>query len=351
MYKINIAFKTLSKLHITSTEDARLSSDGKPMHGKTAPKASTPLTRTCREPVFVEPMEAGESMMDKVYVPVIPANTARGAIRRICANHLFDKFIDNNEKLDIVSAQLLINLAHTGRINGSGVIDYEKAMKAREGLFSGLWGGGSNLHRSAIITPTFYPICEATLQSQLVPHRYQMYSRGRGYDLTTFITQIRRDSLASIEVPAAEQVIENYEDEIRQHQSAILQDNATRKKSKEDGEEAKKYTLSNLYAHEAVPPGVSFYGCIRLKDYVTPAQIGMVLMSLKQLFNGESIGGNTRYGYGLLELLEDIEVIDTNGEPMDQALIDDFIEEARKAIENTSAKQLIEDFKAIEEAA
>ncbi len=200
MYKIEIVVKTLSHLHIASTESARLKKDGKVQYGKTpGVDDSRPLVRTCREPIFIESSISDSSEIhDKMYIPVIPANTIRGAIRRESAKLLFKKLISSGEKLDLLSTQLLLNLAHSGKLNATGIVDYDRTMQARKGLFSGLWGGGSNLHRSAIITPTLYPVCEATLDLGLVPAKYQAHSRGKGFDLTSFITQIRRDSLASI---------------------------------------------------------------------------------------------------------------------------------------------------------
>lgn len=135
------------------------------------------------------------------------------------------------------------------------------------------------------------------------------------------------------------------------HQAGILVDNASRKKGKEDGEDVKKYTLSNLFSHEVIPPGISFYGCIRLKDYVTPEQIGMIILSLKNIINAETtLGGLTRYGYGLLEQAESIKITDTQGDILEEDIVLGYIEEAENAIKDTSADSIINGFKDLEAA-
>jgi len=97
---ITLRLRTLSPLHITAPEDCRVTLDGKRVYGQQGFPCS--LTQKLSIPLRAEDSKDERRSQS---VPLIPANTIRGRLRRMSAKSILDQIEAKGEKLSLPAWQ------------------------------------------------------------------------------------------------------------------------------------------------------------------------------------------------------------------------------------------------------
>lgn len=148
-YTIDGILTTISPLHITSAVDS--SSRYDPKTGRYVSTGGAPLTRTRTKPVFIQADyertdENGESEATSVRLnlPIIPATTWRGMLRRGAAKVIEDRVRELGQKLTYGTYQGLHCGAISHRPDGVPPTT-EEIINAKSHVFYGLFGGGPRM--------------------------------------------------------------------------------------------------------------------------------------------------------------------------------------------------------------
>lgn len=301
-YRIFGFLRTLSPMHITSPESARLNlAEMKPFYGDS--KEHPPLNLTQKLSVM-DPGSGGTRQ-----VPVIAANNIMGRLRRHAADQVIQVLKAKGQRISIGTYSALMCGAVTGNPDGADVT-FSEYRKARAHPYVGLLGGGPRMMRRHVRFFNAVPYNDLTAP---------MFSRTKhpNFDETIHsspndtrkLTQCwimnRNDDLRElVNISQAESVIEDFTSKVTARQQAIVAASTT----KAEGDP--RLSTRSFSAFEFVVPGVYFPLCFELD--VTDAQMGLFLASLDSFCATERIGGHARNGLGLFSLT-DVVVTDDAG--------------------------------------
>lgn len=257
------------------------------------------------------------------YIPYYPANGFRGALRRKAMGRLLKHFTETEGPLP---GDLYLGLS-CGASSGSPdstARSVEELLRARANVYMGLFGGGARLHPSSYRVSDMLPIIASTIKTGMVPSRFAEYVKSRTSEsgekyyvqskqLVSFRNSIRVDDLFRVMNPG--QILSSVADPqatVAKYQSAVLGNRADRKAEDESkksepsnrarrkaDDELRKSDVSHMLTIETIAPGVPFHFRIDLDDAVVDdAKIGLILLSLSDLFVANQFGGWGRCGFG-----------------------------------------------------
>lgn len=304
--------RTTSPMHITAPGErkCKLPNDNKP----NAPLFPMQAVQRMRLPAVLDEVAAeNEEEQTTRYrvpeVPIIPANSIRGRLRRFCAFEVFDVLKANKEKLTLDTYNTLLCGAATGSLD-SNPPTLSEISEANDHPFIGLWGGGPRMLHSKLRVDTAYPICEDT--RQIVPSMIDsgFAAAGTGRDLVQTFFRRRNDDILSFANPKyAEATVEDFLNAIDEYQ------NERAKPKSDNPEDESTRGVRSFTAYEVVSPNVPFRLAFDIHgDY---AQLGLFLNGLRRLIHDQSMGGMGRLGYGRFEVLNlMISEVDSNKSPV-----------------------------------
>lgn len=334
-HTIEAVIQLKTPLHISTGQKWALDDNWRP-----TTKDGRPLTRTQRQPMFAgNPFGEDDAAGRPTWVPVMNANTGRGGLRRAMDDIIFESLIKSRTQISREETHVLLTLAHSGKPSKDTVVDYDRSIKARDHIFAGIWGGGPEVLRSAIVTPWRYPITEETLEVGVVPGHLEDYARGRAWELTFYDDLYRGDDIVDFRDRRFEVVVNNYDSDIRDLQASIMEERAKKKSGGTD----KKEGLQNMFAYEFVAPGVHFHLRIELGHYLNNAQVGATLLAFERsLGPNQYFGGLDRYGAGRFIVAQDPLLRTADGNPVDDDLVEGMREDALEQLTSISSKDLQE---------
>ena len=276
-----------------------------PAFGKKGKKENG--TETVKQPVFFN----GRTIM----VPYFPANDFRGRLRRKAALHVFESLCHNGRTIPL---ELYSGLT-CGASSASPESDVtvREVLDGRSNVYLGIFGGGTRLLRSAISVHDIVPVTQETLSVGMVPAHAVPETLSNLTDdpgdkdkeegengnkfRATWQRRIFRINDATLMV-RPDEVMKYITDPEKSVTDAILKDlknSQERSESKDAGEEVEKKTgLRNMVDVESIRAGTHLYFRISLAPHTTEAQIGLLLMSLRDLFREQALGGFSRMGFG-----------------------------------------------------
>lgn len=302
-YRIHAFLRTLTPLHITSPESARLDvSTMKVVYGDSM---GIPLNQ-------VQKLNVMEMGGNSRAVPVIAANNVMGRLRRHGATKVLDVLRSKGQKIAVATYSALQCGAATGKPDGRDVL-FTEYRETRLHPYLGLFGGGPRMMRRNVRCFNAVPYMDSTAFMFVrnkhpyldeAVHKTAQDSRR----LTQFWILNRNDDLRElVNVGQAQASIENFDAEINARQQAILADS---KANAEGAESTSRHSTRSFSSFEFVVPGVYFPVCFELN--VTDAQLGLFLLSLDSFAATERIGGHARNGLGQFSL-SDVLITDGGG--------------------------------------
>lgn len=301
-YRLHAFLRTLSPLHITSPESARLDvANMKVVYGDSM---GIPLNQVQKLNV----QEMGGVVRP---VPVIAANNIMGRLRRHTAAKVLAVLKAKGQKVAISTYSALQCGAATGKPDGRDVL-FTEYREAREHPYVGLLGGGPRMMRRFVRAMNAVPYMDATafmFGRNKHPHLDEAVHKSAqdARRLTQFWILNRNDDLRElVNVGQAQDTIQDFTEEINKRQQAILADS----KSNADGDGSSRHSTRSFSSFEFVVPGVYFPISFDLN--VSDAQLGLFLLGLDSFAATERMGGHVRNGLGQFSLSDVVLTDDAN---------------------------------------
>jgi CRISPR type IV-associated protein Csf2 len=272
-------------------------------------KGSFPLTQTRSVSVFFRKREklmenGGEevpvSMRDTI--PVIPATTLRGLLRRGAARIIEDHVIGHlNEKLTYDAYQGMHCGAISGRPDGINP-STDEIRSARTHVFYGIFGGGPRMLRGALCASDAIPITTDTIGAGLVPDSFadNCLLNVEPRKLFAVSPVVRKDDFMGSTDGAerASEVVADFNSIYAEKREQALQEIIKRVGGNNDSEaDTSDRGVRTMSFREDVAIGVPFY--VRLEMKGTEAQVGMLLSALDRRLP-DGVGGRAALGLGAL---------------------------------------------------
>ncbi len=273
--KIKINFLTLSPLLvITPASASKLSTDKRIVYGDGAD--GFPLTETCKLAQFID----GK----RIFVPVVPCNTLRGALRRCAARLIEDSLLARGQTLTMAAVQgLEAGAVHGHPDGGDPTISQYQAESSDP--YMGLFGGGPRMHSSR------FALGDAIALTREM-HDLEMLPSARECIDYRFIR--RSDNALGIGV---EQLLDDVSGAAEAWQT-IFKMSASAKSEAKASDEGMLRGLNALTAMEFIIPGITLAAQGSFPPTATPAQVGLWLLSVMELCRKNQIGAAGRYNFG-----------------------------------------------------
>ena len=290
---IEIQLVTTSPMNISAPEKnlAYNIKTGKLFNGPTG-NGSFPVTPT-RKMTLAE--TRSDDSQGRVTIPIIPANTLRGGLRRQIAQIYFDHIESNlNAKLSLDAHHVLTCGAANGRPdNYTSISDIQRYLAD---MYFGLIGGGPKIGATSQLKVRYgYPICPATVtadRTPLVSPKLLANIQATQTDWLTYAeTQPRKDDASSASMSPSALIVKDLDKVVAEFENAAKSGKA------ENTDEEKGFRgLNGLSFIEAIPAKTPFF----LRFDVINGQensIGLLLQGLQRLFQ-KPIGGKSSIGFG-----------------------------------------------------
>lgn len=304
----------------------------------------TPCTRVRKERiVHVGTVEGADESKSYTSVPVIPANSLRGLLRRCVSDLVFESIAaKGGKKLSLDAYHTLTCGAAIG--TPDEVAPSVPEVKAvLEHPFLGLFGGTTKMIRGALKVFNGYPICPATKDAGIVGDDFEKYAAN-----TNWLTQVdmfKRDSDVEKNIPqSALNGLDSPEETINAWREFLAGSTP-----RPDG--IVPTNPSTWAARELVMPGVSFQVGFEIMTY-DHAMVGLTLLGLEKLIARNSLGGRTAIGYGRFRALDfsltdtknnsSVIVFDSEGKKLDMTNreIKGFVDAAKEFLSELDRDEL-----------
>jgi CRISPR type IV-associated protein Csf2 len=249
-------------------------------------------------------------------MPYFPANDLRGRLRRAAADIVLDHITSTRGKVDVNFYAAL----KAGAITTSPESDMtiEEALRGRDNVYMGLFGGGTRLLRSRFCANDLMPVVQDTISAGIVPAAFESYApQGRtaegkigpltGYHLAETRTSFRVDDVARVMEPGKmESYVSDAVQSVARKQAEILSGRADRKADKASlkagelvaTEVSGKKDLGNMMEIEYISRGTPLHCLIDLQNDTTDAHVGLMLLALQTMVRKQDLGGWIRAGFG-----------------------------------------------------
>jgi len=244
---------------------------------------------------------------DLVDVPVIPANTLRGALRRQAANLYYDRLLQTGQSL----SPQAYNVMQCGAASGHPASEppaFDYLLAAREDPYFGVFGGGPYMLPSNMRLDRGIPPTPRTLGFLDVPGIAAW--RCSEDALTTLHAERRCDDLLMlVRAERLAALLDGGRETINAYQDAEMARRAARRRAERhgaaEGEDAGAGArpgrgIQAFRFIEMVIPGVGF--SLRLDIEGGPQHLGLVLAALHRLITQSGLGGYRRHACGELAL-------------------------------------------------
>lgn len=294
--------RTVSPLHI--------SAPGEHTHTPDGMKTAFPCTRTRTMPVYAP--EAANRFGGMIEVPVVPATTLRGRLRREAARVVEECVAGKGELPDWQTYQML----HSGAISGKPktIDSLETHRVLRNHVFLGLFGSSHVMTAGRLTVGEAWLVAQPLIDIGIIPEdlNAEPVPGDKIFRVLDAKPVLRIDDITQFRDPNAPNFIANYERTVYD----LLEQTAQNRKNRKDkqdkrnrndaegngGEEVADVErgLRTMAFQQVVVPGTPFWWSARITDG-TEAQAGLFLMALERILSSEKgIGGANRLGYGRL---------------------------------------------------
>jgi len=262
-------------LVITPMSASKLTADKRVVYGDAT--GGFPLTETCKQARFID----GK----RVNLPVIPANTLRGSLRRAAARLIERSLIARGQVLSMAAFQGLEAGAVHGHPDGGDPTISQYRTESND-PYMGLFGGGPRMQSSR------FALGDAIAQTREVNHDVETLPTARECVDYRFIR--RTDNALGI---GGEELIESVTESASAWQT-LFRTSAAEKSEAKASDEGVLRGLNALTAVEFIIPGVSLHADGYFSPTATPAQIGLWLLAILELCRDNQIGAAGRYDFG-----------------------------------------------------
>lgn len=252
-------------------------------------------------------------------VPFVTANSVRGRLRRAAANDVLDA-------MNVPVSRALFSVLTSGKASRKdiGLTPTTRAMvDGGAHAFAGLFGGGGYMLPSRYTMGPLMPLVEwcstalhPALRDRAIPADRLTAKRDDAslweVPLTTELILTSRDDIMA---GKGQEQIQDYQKSVDAWLSEVgtsraakaankaAKDDAKKKGEKVDAGDGKAISLdiSGYNLIEAMLPGTPLQFWLRFGRNATDAQVGLMLMAVRQWANENSLGGASARGFGRFE--------------------------------------------------
>lgn len=322
-YRIAVNITTTAPMHITALEKGFYDISKRAIRRTASSSDSSGLigcglTRTVK---IFSAAEEGEGDMAGILfvpeVPVIPASTLAGKIRRAAADLLFASLVERNMVIRPETYNTMTCGMATTKLNAEQATPLVMRA-ARQDPFLGLFGGTSLALSAGCVIAEGWPLLEITAPMIMGEPMAPLAPASRLREMTSAVAVVRRNDVADFRgsqlegVVGLDALLKYCEEEALQRsesQNRKNNDRAAAKAAKDAAkqglevkvqtptEPSKKTDLRALNAMEVINPGMTF--ALRFEVLArTPAHLGLMLLSVQKLLQEGQMGGRGARGFG-----------------------------------------------------
>lgn len=228
------------------------------------------------------------------YVPYYPANGLRGALRRI-ATDIVLRAINENVSIDLYHA--MSSGAVTGKPNTNSkgeefisTVSVETKLNNQSNVFLGVFGGGFYMTTGGIIVTDMLPMIPLVQDAGLYPDGIfeDITAPLNPYEIIETRHFLRGDDVISPQ----------NNKKIPVDKKEVLDWEATNLRSELENNARNPLALTNFQKYDSVIAGTSMTFNIEIKSGLSNAQIGLLLMSVRDFANEQKLGGKIGVGFG-----------------------------------------------------
>jgi CRISPR type IV-associated protein Csf2 len=272
-------------------------------------------------------------------VPCFLANGLRGRLRRSIAKRILDVMTDVQGPIPApvyVGMQTGSSSAQPDKTH----LSVEELLRSQKHVYMGLFGGGSRTlpskYKISDVNPILAHTVEAglfnlpddymrtVLDSQLIERNEDSYPL-QPYQLLEKRAFFKVDDIArGVNLDCIVKAVEGAEDGIAQYIESNS-DSDKKRKGDETGD-TKKTTVANMLSIECISTGTLMHFRVDVDPNLTSAQMGAVLLGLKDIFDTNYLGGWGRIDFGKFEVLSlmlNLDTFDVNETLEDGLYIDE----------------------------
>lgn len=295
---------TTSPLHISAVEKGTYNPDtGRIMrYSSKAGGVQCTLTRTMRllgeATANMQQGADSENSVGRVRipeVPVIPASTLGGRLRRKAADLIFQSLVQRGFSISTDAYNTMTSGTATTSLKGDETTPQVIAM-ARSDAFLANFGGTSFTLSAKSVIATGWPLLPNTQNLLMSEPLLDVQPFSDLNDMTSSLAVIRKNDVADLKGEHLEKLV-GIEPLCNYMASESESRTESKKKKKDDDGTGKKSDLRTFNAFEAVSTGLSFGIRVAVTAH-TPAQLGLMLLALQAMMREGQIGGKEARGLG-----------------------------------------------------
>lgn len=291
-YRIAVDITTTSAMHITAIEKGTYDPERKRLSRYDAQTGiGCSLTRTMK---IASAAVVRDDKITVPEVPVVPASTIAGKVRRAAADLLFTSLTQRDLVITVDAYNTLTSGMATTELKADEATP-ETVVTARRDPFLGLFGGTSFALSASCVIAEGWPLIEMTRPMLMTEPLAPVLPLSDLRDMTTPMAIIRKNDAAALAGDHLEGVVGLHT------LAAYVQAEGSRrtdsKAKKAADEDSKKTDLRTFNAVETINAGMSF--ALRFEVVArTPAHLGLMLLAIQKVLRDGQIGGKAARGMG-----------------------------------------------------
>lgn len=251
-------------------------------------------------------------------IPFVTANSIRGQLRRAAAEIALDA-------INAPVSRALFSVLTSGKASRKDIGEVPTTAALVKGAvdpFAGLFGGGGYMLPSRYSVGPLLPEIEwcqralhPSLRDRMIPADRLTYTDADGrLHALPLITEVILTSRDDVMAGKGQDRIANYQQSLEAWLSEVATGNAAKakgkaaeKKAREAGEKyqddggAKSSDNRMVSLFEAILPGTPLQFWLRFNSKATDAQVGLMLLAVRDWANANVIGGASARGFGRFE--------------------------------------------------
>lgn len=291
-YIIAADIELMAPMHITAIESGTYDPKTRRLYRYDGLGIGCSLTRTVAIASAARVLDAGGVTVP--VVPVIPASTVAGKLRRNAADLLFTSLVKRGLRISPDAYNTMTSGMATTELKVDQATP-ETMRAARRDPFLSLFGGTSFAMSAGSVIAEGWPLLEVTKNLLMTEPIAALLPFTDIKEMTDAVAIVRKNDVASMTGQHLEGVVgvEKLADYVEGETNAR---NASKAK-KSAGEEGKKTDLRTLNAVEAVRSGMGF--ALRVEVTArTPAHLGLMLLAFQGFLRSAQVGGKGARGMG-----------------------------------------------------
>ncbi len=281
-FHVAIDIRTTSPMHIGAIEKGKYDSSTGRLYRNDGAQVGVGATLTRTHYV-------GETLL-----PVIPASTLVGKLRRCAAGLIYDSFL----KRGLQASPRVVNMLNTGTattgLDGDSKTP-ELLRAARREPFISSFGGTIFALESSIVVSAGWPLIQATVPTLMSDAIIEL-SPGRSLaDLTEVLAIVRKNDISDGRDTRFDKLIGV--EKLAAYSAAEAAQRESSRARKDSGEGGGKTDLRTLNAIEVIRAGIPIGLRFGVQSF-SPAQLGLLLLALQAMLRQGQIGGRKAKGQG-----------------------------------------------------